>query len=111
MAGARRQRVQRLRAAVLKVGGIGGVFGGTPLPEVDGVNFLPRVRTPTLMLNGRHDIVFPYESSQLPFFRLLGTPAADKKHVVYPAAHMIPQQDNVRETLEWFDKYLSRPPD
>jgi hypothetical protein len=51
----------------------------------------------------------PFEPSQLPFFRLLGTPAADKKHVVHTAAHPIPQQDMVRETLAWFDKYLGVP--
>jgi len=98
----------RIKAAVLNVGGLG--WNPTPpLPEIEYVNYLPRVRTPTLMLNGRHDVVFPYESSQLPFFRLLGTAAADKKHFVYPAGHLIPQQDQVRESLAWFDKYLGAP--
>jgi dienelactone hydrolase len=96
----------RFRAAVLNVGGLGP--NNYALPEIDGVNYLPRVRTPTLMLNGRHDIVFPYASSQLPFFRLLGTPAADKKHVAYPATHFIPQPELVRESLAWFGKYLAR---
>ena len=56
--------------------------GGLPLgayaPEVDPVNFAPRVKTPLLMLNGRDDFTFPIETSQEPLFRLLGTPAADK---------------------------------
>lgn len=96
----------RWRAAVLNVGGLGP--NSYSLPEVDPVNFLARIRTPTLMLNGRHDVVFPYASSQVPFFRMLGTPAADKKHVAYPAMHFIPQQELVRESLAWFDKYLPR---
>jgi dienelactone hydrolase len=95
----------RIRAAVLNTGGLAPY--GKPLAELEAVNYLPRVHTPTLMLNGRHDVVFPYENSQLPFFRMLGTPAADKKHIVYPTSHTVPQADNVRETLAWFDKYLN----
>jgi eukaryotic-like serine/threonine-protein kinase len=93
----------RIRAAVLNVGGLENAF---PMPEIDAVNYLPRARTPTLMLNGRHDFVFPYPTAQLPFFRMLGTPAADKRHLAYPAAHLIPQPDLVRESLAWFDRYL-----
>ena len=96
----------RIRAAVLNVGGLYPT--GTFRPEIDAVNYLPRVRVPTLMLNGRYDVVFPYESSQLPFLRLLGTPAADKKHVVFASSHTAPQADLARETLAWLDKYLSR---
>jgi dienelactone hydrolase len=94
----------RVKAAVLDIGGVW--MNGRALPEADALNYLPRVHTPTLMLNGRYDIVFPYETSQLPFFRLLGTPAADKKHFVYSASHDVPMQDVVRESLAWFDKYL-----
>lgn len=97
----------RFKAAVLNVGGL-STSGTKRVPEMDYVNYLPRVRTPVLMLNGRHDVVFPYESSQLPFYRMLGTPAADKNHVVANAAHLLPQADMVRETLAWFDKYLGR---
>jgi dienelactone hydrolase len=97
----------RLRAAVVNTGGLWP--NGSPLPELNMVNYLPRVRTPVLMLNGRHDVVFPYESSQLPFLRLLGTPVADKKHIVFPTSHTVPQEDNARETLAWFDKYLGLP--
>ena len=52
-------------------------------PEEDPVNFLPRIHVPVLMLSGKYDSVFPYESSQLPFFRLLGTPASAKKQIVF----------------------------
>jgi dienelactone hydrolase len=94
----------RVKSAVLNIGGVW--LSSRALPEVDPFNYLPRAHAPTLMLNGRHDIVFPYEKSQLPFFRLLGTPAADKKHFVYPTSHDVPMQDMVRESLAWFDKYL-----
>lgn len=94
----------RVRAAVLNVSGVW--LNSRSLPEADALNYLPRVRTPTLMLNGRHDIVFPYETSQQPFFRLLGTPSEHKKLFAYPSSHDVPMQDMVRETLGWLDKYL-----
>src|SRR5215208_2025466 len=36
-----------------------GVFGTRSLPEVDPVNFAPRLRLPVLMINGRSDFMFP----------------------------------------------------
>ena len=93
----------RIKTAILYVPGL----GMTPLrPEVDPVNFLPRIRIPVLMLSGKYDSVFPVESSQLPFFNLLGTPAADKKRIVYEGGHFLPRPDMVSESLKWLDHYL-----
>jgi hypothetical protein len=39
-------------------------------------------------------------------YELLGTPAEHKKHVVTPAAHLVPRDILIRETLDRFDKYL-----
>ena len=75
-------------------------------PEVDGLNFAPRVRVPVLMVNGRYDFGAPFETNQLPLFRLLGSPAKDKKHVVFDSGHVPPWPDVVRETLDWLDRYL-----
>ena len=75
-------------------------------PEVDALNFAPRIRIPVLMINGRYDFTAPYQTNQLPLFRLLGTPAADKKHVVFDCGHVPPWPDVVRETLDWLDHYL-----
>jgi DNA-binding winged helix-turn-helix (wHTH) protein len=47
-------------------------FIGTIAPELNPANYAPRVRTPTLMINGRWDSVLPYETAQRPLFRLLG---------------------------------------
>jgi dienelactone hydrolase len=96
----------RIVAAVLNVGGLG--TGRYP-PEVDGFNFVSRVRTPTLMINGRYDVVFPYESSQVPMFELLGTPPEHKVHHTAPASHIVPQDELITLTLDWFDKYLGVP--
>ena len=44
--------------------------------------------------------------SQKPFFRLLGSPAADKRQIVYEGGHFLPRTEAVAETLKWLDKYL-----
>ena len=93
----------RFKTAILYVPGL----GMTPVrPEVDPVNFLPRIRIPVLMLSGKYDSVFPVESSQLPFMNLLGTPAADKKRIAYEGGHFLPRPEMVSESLKWLDHYL-----
>jgi hypothetical protein len=39
-------------------------------------------------------------------FRLLGTPAEHKRHVVYEAGHFVPRSQLIKETLDWYDRYL-----
>jgi len=76
------------------------------LPEVDGFNFVSRVKVPVLMLNGRFDFFCPVETSQEPMFRLLGTPSQDKRRVVYETGHNIPRNEMIKESLDWLDRYL-----
>lgn len=85
---------------------VGGLYFQKALPEVDTLNFAPRVRIPTLMLNGRYDHWFPFETSQEPMFRLLGTPAAHKVQKIYETGHYVPRQILINETLDWLDRYL-----
>jgi dienelactone hydrolase len=93
----------RIRAAVLNSAG----YSSPPTrPEIFPPNFAPRVRTPVLMLNGRYDTVFPYETSQLAMFRQLGTPATDKTMHVSPNGHVTPMEEAIPLSLAWFDKYL-----
>ncbi|HEX3274405.1 MAG TPA: SUMF1/EgtB/PvdO family nonheme iron enzyme [Gemmatimonadales bacterium] len=92
----------RIKVIVLEVAGL----DFPPVrPEVDPVNFLPRIHAPTLMINGRYDFYFPVETSQRPMFRLLGTPAADKRHVVEDGSHFVPRARLIQESLAWLDKY------
>jgi eukaryotic-like serine/threonine-protein kinase len=94
----------RFKAAILSSGGF---WSRDPLPEVDALNFVTRVRTPVLMLNARYDSYFPVESAQRPLFRLLGTPDIDKKYLLFDAGHGdLPHRDEAHETLDWLDKYL-----
>ena len=78
----------------------------TSSPEVDELNFAPRVKVPVLMLNGRFDFFYPTETSQVPMFRLLGTPKDQKRRVVYETGHNIPRNELIKETLDWLDRYL-----
>ena len=94
----------RFKAAVFQGGGL--AFW-KPLPEVDPFNFAPRVRMPVLMLNGRYDFIAPLETSQRPLFRLLGTPAKDKRHVLFECGTALyPIHDVMKEILDWLDRYL-----
>jgi len=97
---------QRFKTAVIWSGG----FPLEPkLPEIDQINFAPHVRTPILMLNGRDDFTFPIEESQQPMFRMLGTAADHKRHVLYDGGHVFPFARIEKDTLDWLDKYLGVP--
>jgi hypothetical protein len=39
-------------------------------------------------------------------FKLLGTPAQDKRHVISEGGHFVPRPQLIRETLGWLDHYL-----
>ena len=95
---------RRIKVVVLNVGGL--IRTASTFSEVDQINFIPRVYQPVLMLNGKYDMIFPEESSQIPMFELLGTPEKDKKRIVYNSGHLVPQTELIKETLDWFDKYL-----
>ena len=95
----------RLKAAVLISGGI--IASANTSPLTDPANFAPRIRIPVLMFNGRFDPYFTVEDNQLPLFRLLGSPPADKRYVQAAFAHVSPPRaELLRETLGWYDKYL-----
>lgn len=96
---------ERYKAAVLRLGGFPTIEAN---PAIDPINFTPRVRIPVLMVNGRYDYIFPYETSQLPMFRAFGTPPEHKRHVVFETAHSVYGHRNemIREVLDWLDRYL-----
>jgi eukaryotic-like serine/threonine-protein kinase len=96
---------RRFAVAVLYGGGL--TPGDRSLPEADQHNFLPRVRLPLLMVGGRQDFFFPLETKQKPFFELIGTPAEQKKMVLFEGGH-IPLHFNevIREILTWTDEEL-----
>jgi cephalosporin-C deacetylase-like acetyl esterase len=83
-----------------------GFYLRKSLPEVDQLNFAPRVRVPVLMLNGRYDFFCPVETAQLPMYGLLGTPKEHKRRVVYETGHNIPRNELIKESLDWLDRYF-----
>jgi serine/threonine protein kinase/dienelactone hydrolase len=95
----------RLKTAVFLDGGF---FMANPRPGIDQADFAPRMKKPVLMVNGRYDYTFPVVNSQDPLFRLLGTPAADKSHVVLDTPHDVTEQRPllVKTVLDWLDHYL-----
>ena len=72
--------------------------------EANPVNYVTRVRVPTLMLSGKYDTLCVPETCQKRMFELLGT--ADKEWKAYPTDHIPPRAEYVRETLAWLDRYL-----
>ncbi len=98
---------ERLKAVVFLDGGF---FLIKPSAGTDQADFAPRLTRPVLMVNGRYDFSFSLERAQLPLFRMLGTPAADKRHVVLETAHGVTadRPGLIKEVLAWLDKYLGR---
>lgn len=94
----------RFKASVLLSGGL---MPAELLPEMDPVNFAPRSRVPTLMINGRDDFIFPVDTLQKLLFDRLGAPEADKRHVLLDGGHLPPDRRAIiREVLGWLDRYL-----
>jgi formylglycine-generating enzyme required for sulfatase activity/cephalosporin-C deacetylase-like acetyl esterase len=93
----------RIKVCILA---LGGLDFHRSLPEVDTINFVPRVKQPVLMLNGHYDFFFPVESTQDPFYRLLGSKKDQKKHLLYETGHNIPRNELIKESLNWLDQYL-----
>jgi formylglycine-generating enzyme required for sulfatase activity len=95
----------RTRVVVLE---IGGLEFARALPEVEPINYVTRVRQPTLMLNGQYDYFFPVETSQKPLLKLLGSPVRDKKLVISEGGHFVPRPQLIGEALGWLDRYLGK---
>ncbi len=94
---------KRINTAVLHAPGF---MMQKTLLEVDLLNFVPHVKIPVLMLNGRNDATFPLDVSQKPMFNLLGTNAKEKKMIIYEGGHLVPRSKLIKESLFWFDKYM-----
>jgi len=85
---------------------IGGLPSSKRLSEADPFNYVPNVNIPVLMLNGKYDFLFPYESTVKPLFDNLGTPEQHKKQLLYNTDHIVPKSEIIKETLNWLDKYF-----
>ncbi len=95
----------RLKVSVLIVGGLPT---RKRIPEADELNYLPYVKIPVLMLNGKYDLAFPFETNVKPFYDLLGTQPEDKHLKIYDTDHYIRKDDMIKDVLEFLDIYLGR---
>ena len=94
----------RIKASVFAAGGL---RFDVP-PEIQTANFMPRVKTPVLLINGTNDFAVP-PAARRRFLELLGTPAEDKKLVELEGGHVpIDSRRFFREILDWYDTYLGR---
>jgi len=84
----------------------GGLSASNATPEVDILNFAPRVKLPVLMLNGRLDFQIPFETLQKPMFQWIGASERDKRQIMFETGHVPPVQDLMREALNWLDRYV-----
>lgn len=96
---------ERFEASVLVAGGLQH-RPPFPRPEARDLTYVRRVKTPTLILNGRYDGVFPPDRSARPLLELLGTPPEHKKLILYETDHIPPRTEYIKETLAWLDRYL-----
>jgi dienelactone hydrolase len=92
----------RIKVAVFASGGLRFNYP----PEIQPANFMPRVKVPLLLINGRDDFQAPLEGQQR-IIELIGTAPEHKRLVSLEGGH-VPNDFRglVREVLEWFDKYL-----
>ncbi len=98
---------KRFNTGILRLGGL--PTWESPA-EMDAINYAPRVTIPILMLNGKYDYMFPYETSQKPLLRFLGTPEKDKRLEIFPTGHSLSgyTKETARLALDWLDRYLGK---
>jgi pimeloyl-ACP methyl ester carboxylesterase len=92
----------RLKVGILQGAGL----GLDDIPELDTANYAPRIRIPTLLLNGRYDFEIPFAAAQQPLYDLLGVAPEHKRHVVFETGHALPLDAVSGEILRWLDRYL-----
>jgi len=93
----------RFKAIVLVSGGL--ITARRPA-EAEPLNFAPHITAPTLMVSGRDDFIFSFETVAKPLFTLLGAPPDRKRLVTHDGGHIPVMNDLIREVLGWFDQYL-----
>lgn len=93
----------RYQAVILIGGGIDERVQPT-FPEASNINFAPRIRAPTLLLNGREDEEHPWLTRGLPLWTLLSEPK--ELVLVEDAGHVPPPHERVPAMLDFLDRTL-----
>lgn len=95
---------KRFAAAVLVGAALDPAWRGSIPEEVAPWNYITRVTTPTMVINGEFDFMHPFEESQVPFFELIAVPGDQKEFVVLPTGHLPANNDVIAHTLRWLDE-------
>jgi hypothetical protein len=93
----------RYRSIIFIAGGVGS-DDTQKLPEVNPINFLPYIKAPKLLLNGRYDEAFPLETHALPLYKLFREP---KQLSLVDAGHVPPLEKRVPIINKWLNETLS----
>lgn len=83
----------------------GGMSLYDVLPQVAQINFAPKIKIPTLMINGRYDFTF-IEPSQRRLFDLLGSPPENKRYILLEKGHVLRGAEVAKDATEWLDRFL-----
>jgi len=94
----------RIKVSILAIGGLPKDLKSKEFTQIDEINYLTRISTPVLMLNGRYDYIFPYDITIKPAYDLLGT--SEKKLCIYDTDHNLPRNEFMKESLNWLDEHL-----
>ena len=97
---------KRFDALVLIGGALDPAWWGNTPEESAPWNFVSRITTPTLLINGEYDFMHPYEEGQVPFFEAIDVPDEDKRFVLLQTGHLPPNNEVIRHTLRWLDERL-----
>ncbi|MCH7678573.1 protein kinase [candidate division KSB1 bacterium] len=90
----------RIRSSLFIGGGLGQRF---PLPEVNPVNFAPRIKKPALVLTGKYDETTPYQPFARLLFELLPGP---KRLELVESGHLPPLEIRNPIINSWLDETL-----
>ncbi len=97
---------KRFKALVLIGAALDAAWLDSQPQEAAPWNFVYRITTPTILINGDADVMHPYAEGQVPFFNAIDVPEADKRFEVSSGGHLPPWNEVIRYTLDWLDERL-----
>jgi len=97
---------KRFAALVLVGAALDAAWLGAQPQEAAPWNFVYRITTPTILINGDADVMHPYAEGQVPFFNAIDVPDTDKHFELSRGGHLPPWNEVIRHTLDWLDERL-----
>jgi formylglycine-generating enzyme required for sulfatase activity len=95
--------VEERYSSVIFLGGGMESYDPLKLPEVNPINFVPRIKAPKLLLNGRYDETFQLETHARPLYNLMKEP---KQFSLIESGHVPLLELRVPIINKWLDETL-----